>query len=474
MPIETKTNILATLGPSTDTKEMIAKLLDAGADAFRVNFSHGDHKTHKRRIQIVRELEKERNICIGILADMQGPKLRIGDMGDNSILIEGEEFCLDMNNDIGNSKRAPMFHKEIYAAIKKGDDLLINDGNLALRVVETNNKDYAKTVVVVGGVLTSKKGVNLPNTKLDIKAITPKDEEDLAFALKCGVDYIGLSFVQHQDDVLHAKKLVGDKAWIISKFEKPSAVDDLEKIIELSDGVMVARGDLGVECPIQTVPVLQKRIVKEARKQGKPVIVATQMLESMIMAPTPTRAEVSDIATAVYDSVDTVMLSAETAAGRFPVEAVSMMRKIINAVEGDVVCKQNAQKTRYRPSDCTQSDAITYAASLVSDVLEKVKAIVTFSSSGFTTRLASRERPCLPILGITTDVKVARRMSILWGVDAYLIDTVYKSLMEAHGIAINTVKEKGYAKSGEHVILTAGFPLNQQGVTNMLNTVLIP
>ncbi len=474
MPIETKTNILATLGPSTDTKEMIAKLLDAGADAFRVNFSHGDHKTHKKRIRFVRELEKERGICIGILADMQGPKLRIGEMSDNSILVEGEEFVLDTKKEMGNSKRAPMYHKEIYAAIKKGDDLLINDGNLGLRVVETNNKDYAKTVVTIGGVLTSKKGVNLPNTKLDIKAITPKDEKDLEFALKCGVDYIGLSFVQHQEDVLHAKKLVGDKAWIISKFEKPSAVEDLEKIIELSDGVMVARGDLGVECPIQTVPVLQKRIVKEARKQGKPVIVATQMLESMIMAPTPTRAEVSDIATAVYDSVDTVMLSAETAAGRFPVEAVTMMHKIINAVEGDSVCKSMATNSRNKSFNVSQSDAITYGASQVSEVLEKVKAIVTFTSSGFTTRLASRERPCLPIVAITQQVSVARKMSILWGVNCYINKSVYKSLEKAHQIAIKIIKDNDYAKTGDHVILTAGFPLNQQGLTNMLNTVLIP
>ncbi len=473
MTVETKTNILATLGPATQTKEMIEKLLLEGADAFRVNFSHGDHKTHKERINLIREIEKEKGIAIGILADLQGPKLRIGDMHDNSILVEGKEFVLDMKEQPGDSTRACLPHKEIFKALKTGDELLLNDGNLTLKVVETNNKDFAKTKVKVGGVLTSKKGVNLPNTKLDIKAITEKDEKDLAFALKCGVDYIGLSFVQHAEDVIYAKKLINGKAWVVSKLEKPSAIDDLSTIVDLSDAIMVARGDLGVECPIYTVPVLQKRIVKECRKKGKPVIVATQMLESMITAPTPTRAEVSDIASAVYDGVDTVMLSAETAAGKYPIQAVSMMKKIIKSVEADKLCSNMIGSSKTRPVNATQSDSITFAASQISTVLENIKAIVTFTSSGSTTLLAARERPCLPIVAITPCFEVARKLSIVWGANSYINKHIYKSLEKAQEVAVKIVTENGYAKSGDHVVITAGFPLNQAGITNMLNTVKI-
>ncbi|MFI3241023.1 MAG: pyruvate kinase [Alphaproteobacteria bacterium] len=474
MPIETKTNILATLGPATETKEMIEKLLNAGADAFRVNFSHGDYKTHKQRINLIRKIEKERNIKIGILADLQGPKLRVGDMADNTILVEGREFVLDMKSEIGNAQRAQLPHKEIFKALKVGDDLLLNDGNLSLRVVETNNKDYAKTVVKVGGKLTSKKGVNLPNTKLDINAITPKDEADLEFALKCGVDYVGLSFVQHSDDVRYARKLINGKAWIISKLEKPSALEELSEIVALSDGIMVARGDLGVECPVYSVPVLQKRIVAECRKQGRPVIVATQMLESMIEAPTPTRAEVSDIATAVYSGVDTVMLSAETAAGKYPVQAVSMMKKIIKSVESDSHCRDSWDSSKTKPKNISQSDSITYAATKISEVLTNVKAIVTFTSSGSTTLLAARERPCLPVIAITPNDEVARKMSLVWGVNSYINRHLYKSLEKAQSVAIKTIVDNGYAKSGDHIIITFGFPLNQVGLTNMLHTVQIP
>ena len=333
MPTDTHTKILATIGPSSATREQIEKLLDAGADAFRINFSHGTHAEHKARIKIIRELEKEKGRFVSILADLQGPKLRVGSFKNDSILLkEGQEFRLDMNPELGDETRVCLPHKEIFEALKVGDELLLNDGYIVL-TVKACDKKCAVTKVKVGGALSSHKGVNLPNTELNISAITDKDKDDLKFALKMGVDWIGLSFVQRPEDVLQAKKLVDGKAWIISKLEKPSAIEQLSEIIQASDAIMVARGDLGVECPLQVVPVLQKRIISACRKYARPVIVATQMLESMIYNPTPTRAEVSDVATAVYDGADTIMLSAETAAGKYPVESVKMMHKIVNEVE---------------------------------------------------------------------------------------------------------------------------------------------
>ena len=296
MPTDTHTKILATIGPSSATKEQLSALLDAGTDAFRVNFSHGTHEEHKKRIKIIRSLEKEKGRLISILADLQGPKLRVGDFRDEKVLLkEGQKFVLDMNPKLGDETRVCLPHKEIFEAVKPGDTLLVNDGYIALRV-DKCSKQILETTVVVGGFISSHKGVNLPNTKLNISAITKKDKEDLKFALKTGVDWIGLSFVQKADDVRELKKLIDGKARVIAKLEKPSAIEDLENIVRETDAVMVARGDLGVECPIQTVPVLQKRIVKLCRKYAKPVIIATQMLESMIGNPTPTRAEVSDVA----------------------------------------------------------------------------------------------------------------------------------------------------------------------------------
>lgn len=473
MPQKTKTNILATLGPSSSSKEEIEKLICAGADAFRINFSHGTYAEHRQRVNFIRKLEKEKGLHIAILADLQGPKLRVGEFKEKGTqLIEGQEFILDMNKTLGDNKRVKLPHQEIFDALNVGDELLLNDGNIIIKVIECN-KHSAKTVVKVGGFLSNHKGVNLPNTPLPIKAITPKDEEDLKFALKIGVDYIGLSFVQSAEDVLYARSLIGDKAWIISKLEKPSALDELNEIIKLSDAIMVARGDLGVECPIQTVPILQKRIVTACRRHACPVIVATQMLESMILAPTPTRAEVSDIATAVYDGADTVMLSAETAAGKYPVEAVTMMKKIIESVEADPLFFNFMKNSRFTPAHADESDSITYGASEISNVLKNVKAIVTFTTSGFTTTLTARERPNLPILAITPNVKVARKLALVWGVKSFINNSMYKSFEKAREIAIKMVKEKGYAQTDDHIIITAGFPLNKTGQTNMLHTVHI-
>lgn len=473
MPVDTHTKILATIGPSSATKEQLSKLIDAGADAFRVNFSHGTHAEHRERIKIIRALEKEKGRLISILADLQGPKLRVGNFKEDKVLLkEGQKFTLDLDNTPGDETRVCLPHKEIFEALKPGEILLVNDGYIALKV-ESCNKKSAVTTVKVGGYISSHKGVNLPNTKLNISAITEKDREDLKFALKNGVDWIGLSFVQKAEDVREIKKMVNGKARVISKLEKPSAIDDLENIIKESDGIMVARGDLGVECPIQVVPVLQKRIVKLCRLYARPVIIATQMLESMIVNPTPTRAEVSDVATAVYDGADAVMLSAETAAGKYPVQAVKMMHSIVKQVEDDPLFFELMNNSRNVPCKAAEADAITFAASELAGVLKNVRAIVSYSSSGFTTFLTARERPALPILALSPDIKVARQMVLVWGVKPYVNKESFKKFNNVEDCAVRYAKEAGLAKAGDHIIITAGFPLNVKGRTNMLHTVYV-
>ncbi len=474
MPIDTRTKILATIGPSCASKEKIAELIDAGADAFRINFSHGTYEDHRKNIKIIRKLEKEKNRLLTIVADLQGPKLRVGDFAQDKVLLkEGQKFTLDLNPQLGDETRVCLPHKEIFAAVKTGEILLVNDGYIALKITK-HSKDKIETTVKTGGYISSHKGVNLPNTKLNISAITPKDKKDIKFALENEVDWIGLSFVQKLDDVKELKKLVKDKARIISKLEKPSAIDDLNNIVKESDAIMVARGDLGVECPIQVVPVLQKRIVKTCRHQAKPVIIATQMLESMILNPTPTRAEVSDVATAVYDGADTVMLSAETAAGKYPTQAVKMMHKIISEVEDDPLFFELMNSSRATPFMSNEADAITFAASEISATLKNVSAIVCYSSSGFTTFLTASERPALPILALSPDIKVARQMGIVWGVKPYINKESFQKFANVEDCAIKYAVSSGYAKSGNHIIITAGFPLNQKGRTNMLHTVYIP
>lgn len=474
MPKDTHTKILATIGPSSASKDQLAALIDAGADAFRINFSHGTHAEHKARIKLIRQLEQEKGCFISILADLQGPKLRVGTFKEDKVLLkEGQTFTLDLNPEAGDNTRVCLPHKEIFAALKPGDNLLVNDGYIVLNVKKCDN-NHAETKVKVGGYISSHKGVNLPNTQLNISAITTKDREDLKFALKMGVDWIGLSFVQKAQDVQELKKLVAGKAWIVSKLEKPSAIDDLDAIIQESDAIMVARGDLGVECPIQNVPVLQKRIVAACRKYARPVIIATQMLESMINNPTPTRAEVSDVATAVYDGADTIMLSAETAAGKYPIEAVKMMHKIVSEVEKDPLFFELMQASRRHPCNSGEADSITFAASELSCILRDVKAIVSYTTSGLTTFLTARERPYLPILALTPDIKVARRLVLVWGVRPFINKRSFKSFNVVEDAAIEVALKNKYVKSGDHLIITAGFPLNVKGKTNMLHTVCIP
>ncbi len=474
MPVDTHTKILATIGPSSATKEQIEKLMDAGADAFRINFSHGTHAEHKKRVKIIRDLEKEKGRYFSILADLQGPKLRVGTFRDEKVLLkDGATFVLDMNPEPGDENRVCLPHKEIFEALKEGDELLVNDGYIVL-VVKECSKKQAVTKVKVGGYISSHKGVNLPNTSLKISAITEKDKADLRFALKLGVDWIALSFVQRAADVREAKKLIDGKAWVVSKLEKPSAIEDLDAIIEESAAIMVARGDLGVECPIQNVPVLQKKIVSACRKRARPVIVATQMLESMINNPTPTRAEVSDVATAVYDGADTIMLSAETAAGKYPVESVKMMHNIVTQVEKDPLFFELTQASRRKPCCSGEADSITFAASELTCVLKNVRAVVSYTTSGRTTFLTARERPYLPILAVTPDLSVARRLSLVWGVRPFINKRSFKSFANIEDSAVKIAVSNKYAKSGDHIIITAGFPLNLKGRTNVLHTVYIP
>jgi pyruvate kinase len=401
-----RTKIVATLGPASSTPEMMAALFAAGADVFRLNFSHGSHADHAARIEMIRALEKKFSRPIAILADVQGPKLRVGQFQSGRVQLQtGQPFVLDMNPSPGDTRRVCLPHPEIMAAAEIGATLLLDDGKLRLRVVR-KREDHLLTEIVTGGVLSDRKGVNIPDVVLPIPALTKKDLADLAFVLPLGIEYIGLSFVQRAADVVQAKEIAAGRALVMVKLEKPQALDNLAEILDLTDAVMVARGDLGVELPPEDVPIAQKRILRESALRGLPVVVATQMLESMISAPAPTRAEASDVATAVYDGADAVMLSAESAAGQYPREAVNMMDRIIARVERDEDWRRNIDAKRLAPEK-SSADAIAAAAVQVAQTIGAV-AIVAMTASGSTALRVARERPVCPVLGLTTSVSVAR------------------------------------------------------------------
>ena len=460
-----RTKIVATLGPSSSSPEAIEALFRAGVDMFRLNFSHGVHEEHRERYEIIRALEKKARRPIAILADLQGPKLRVGTFANGPIQLKvRQSFRLDLDKKPGDGTRVNLPHKEIFLALKKGSELLLNDGRIRLKVTECG-ADYAETKVMVGGPLSDRKGVNVPGVVLPLSPLTPKDRKDLAFALDLGVDWIGLSFVQRPEDIADARKLIRGRAAICAKLEKPAAVDCLDEIVKLTDSLMVARGDLGVELPPEVVPVLQKRMIRACRKHGRPVIVATQMLESMIDAPTPTRAEASDVATAVYDGADAVMLSAETAAGKFPIQAAAMMDRIIGRVEQDPLYWKFIEAERVEP-EATSADAISAAARQVAHTLS-AKAVVTYTTSGSTSLRIARERPQVPILSLTPSLETARRLTIVWGVhsvhtaDARSFDDMEKKASAA-ALADNC------AKAGERIVITAGVPFGTPGATNVL------
>lgn len=469
-PRSRKVRVLATLGPASNSPEMIATLFQAGADAFRVNMSHGDQQSKVAVIEAIRALEKEFGRPTTILADLQGPKLRVGKFdGGRTVLEHNSTFVLDRDPTPGDATRVELPHKEIFEAIEPGARLLLDDGKLVLRVTD-HESDRITTVVEVGGPLSNNKGLNVPDVVLPMAALTEKDRSDLAFAVDQGVDWIALSFVQRPEDLWEARKLIGGKAALLAKIEKPQAIDRLEEIVEACDGVMVARGDLGVELPPQSVPPLQKRIVETARRLGRPVVVATQMLESMIQSPSPTRAEVSDVATAIYDGADAIMLSAESAAGQWPVESVAMMNSIGVSVESDPMHGDRVHFTVMRP-DPTTADALAEAAKQIAKTVSAT-AIICFTTSGSTARRIARERPSVPLLVLTPNRDTARRLGLLWGTHAVHTRDV-ESFEDMVGKAKRMALRTGIAHAGDRVIVMAGVPFRTPGSTNVLHVVHI-
>jgi pyruvate kinase len=465
-----KAKVVATLGPATSTFQAIEGLFVAGADVFRLNFSHGTHGDHQARYDLIRDVERKYGRPIGVLADLQGPKLRVGNFASGNIHLQaGQAFRLDLDPALGDDRRVNLPHPQVFAALHVGSELLLDDGRIRLRV-EQHGADFAETVAITGGDLSNHKGLNVPNVILPLSPLTDKDREDLSFALDMGADWIALSFVQRPEDVEEIRKLIDGRARVMSKLEKPSAIDHLQAIIELSDGIMVARGDLGVECPPESVPILQKRIIGAARQAGKPVVVATQMLDSMVHAPAPTRAEASDVATAVYDGADAVMLSAETATGDYPIDAVTMMDRIIGRVEADEQYQIIRDASRPEPKGTTH-DAISAAARQVANTLV-VSAIVTFTSSGSTTLRAARERPDVPILCCTPSVSVARQMALPWGIHSVVAPDV-RSFAEMVAVAVDQSHAQGFARWKDKIVITAGVPFGLPGTTNILRVAVV-
>jgi pyruvate kinase len=462
--------IVATLGPASATEEMIRSLFLSGVDVFRLNFSHGTHDQHRERLQQIRNVEREVGRPIGVLADMQGPKLRVGTFAQGPVtLVAGAPFRLDLANQPGDATRAHLPHPEIFAALKPGANLLLDDGKLRLRVVRCG-PDFAETEVVIGGILSERKGVNVPDVVLPLSALTEKDRRDLEFALELGVEWLALSFVQRPEDLDEARALARGRARIMTKLEKPSAVEHLEAIVEKSDAVMVARGDLGVELPAEKVPAIQRRIVRACRRQGKPVIVATQMLESMIGSPIPTRAEASDVATAIYHGADAVMLSAESAAGKYPLEAVRMMDRILAEVDSDPHYRELLDAARTRPQSTT-ADAICAAMNTIAGLLP-IAVIVTFTTSGSTSLRAARERPLPPILSMTPSLSTARSMSLVWGVHSVQTPDV-STVSEMVEHACECALAEGYARAGDSILISAGMPFGTPGATNLLRVAAV-
>jgi len=465
-----KTKILATLGPATSSSTMITALFDAGADVFRINMSHTSHTALREMHAIVRGLEKRSGRPIGILVDLQGPKIRMGTIpGGQRLLKEGDRVRIVRRVNSDAPDEIPVPHAEVFAALKQKHCLLIDDGRVRLRLLSTRG-DVAEAIVEVGGEIKDRKGINMPDTLLGVTAMTAKDRTDLDAALHLGVDWIALSFVQRPEDVAELKKHVAGRASVLAKIEKPKALERLDEILDIADALMVARGDLGVELPLEAVPGKQKQITRMARRAGKPVVVATQMLESMISSPTPTRAEVSDVATAVFEGADAVMLSAETAAGANPVQAVETMDRIACAVESDPLYQSIIDAQRSEPEETTP-DAITAAVHEVTRTIH-ARAIVCWTKSGSTGLRAARERSEAPILALTPMIETARRLSLAWVLhcvhteDAHDLDDVVER-------AAKVAFQEGFAREGERIVVTAGVPLGTPGATNLLRVAFV-
>ncbi len=465
-----RARIVATLGPASLTAQTVLALAQAGADVFRLNFSHGTHADHQTAFNLVREAEKTVERPLGILADLQGPKLRLGDFAGGEVhLADGAPFRLDLDPALGDSARVCLPHREIFAALKPGEDLLIDDGRVRLRV-ESCGPDFAQTRAVGEATLSNHKGVNLPGAALDISPLTPKDREDLAFALRLGVDWVALSFVQRAADMAELRRLVAGRAAVLAKIEKPAALTELNPILDLCDGIMVARGDLGVELLPEEVPVVQKALVRAARARGIPVIVATQMMESMRDAPTPTRAEASDVAGAVYEGADAMMLSAETASGHYPVEAVAMMNRIIERVEQDPNWSAVMEAEHSLEDDAT--DSMVAAARRAADAASTA-CLVAFTATGQTALRLARRRPLQPVLALTPDIAVARRLALVWGIEPRTSGHV-DSVETMTTIAVSAAAVIGLAGPGQRVLILAGIPFGSPGSANILRLAYTP
>jgi pyruvate kinase len=457
--------IVATLGPSSSDYKTIRALYEAGADVFRLNMSHGTQGDQKARYDIIRKIEADTGRPIAVLADLQGPKLRVGVFkAEGEDLAEGARFRFDLDPAEGDSARVCLPHPEIFAALEPGASLLVNDGKIALKVDDCG-KDFANCTVTTGGRISNRKGVNVPDVVLPLAALSDKDRADLEFACELGVDWLALSFVQRAEDVTEARSLARGRAAILSKIEKPAAVKVFSEILAVSDGIMVARGDLGVELPVYSVPPIQKRLVRACRAAAKPVIVATQMLESMIESPMPTRAEVSDVATAIYEGADAVMLSAESAAGDYPIEAVTTMDNVAQSVECDLVYREVIDASR-KVNRQSIADGIVAAAREIAETTD-IKAICCFSQSGTTASLVARERPSVPIIALTPITATLRRLCLTWGVHCVLTDTVDRFKMAVVSAA-KAARAEGFATETDQIVVTAGVPFNVRGTTNIL------
>jgi pyruvate kinase len=465
-----RTKLVATLGPASSSRAVIGRLFAAGADVFRINMSHTTHEKMRELVGAIRAVEAERNRPIGILVDLQGPKLRLGSFKNDSAEIDaGQDFILDTDPASGDSTRVNLPHVEIFAAIKPGDTLLIDDGKLRLTATETGAQRIVARVDV-GGKVSNRKGVSLPNTVVPVAAMAPKDVADLEAALDAGVDWVALSFIQRPEDIAEAKKITRGRAAVMAKIEKPQAVARLADILDLADALMVARGDLGVEMPLEKVPGVQKDMTRACRRAGKPIVVATQMLESMIGSPVPTRAEVSDVATAIFDGADAVMLSAESASGQYPVEAVATMNRIAEAVEGDGIYLPSLHVLHTEP-EATGADAIAAAARQVAETLD-LSAIVCWTSSGATGLRLSRERPKPPIVAISPIVAAGRKLSLAWGIHSVIAEDArdQDDMVER---ACQIAFKEGFAKAGQRIVVVAGLPLGTPGATNMIRVAFV-
>jgi pyruvate kinase len=465
-----RTKIVATLGPASSERSMIAALFRAGADVFRINMSHTSHDRMRELVLTIRSIEEEFGRPIGILVDLQGPKLRVGQFeGGPVVLPNGATFTFDTDKTPGNISRVYLPHPEIFESIEPGHTLLLDDGKVRLTATEVSEGKIV-TRVVVGGNLSDRKGVSLPDTTIPFSALVQKDRSDLEAALDAGIDWVALSFIQRPEDIAEAKKITRGRAAVMAKIEKPQAVTRLDEILDVADSLMVARGDLGVEMPLERVPGVQKYMTRSSRRAGKPVVVATQMLESMINSPVPTRAEVSDVATAIFEGADAVMLSAESAAGKYPVEAVATMNRIAEEVENDALHQSIMQAQRADPEP-TGADAIAAAARQIAETLD-LAALICWTFSGSTALRVARERPGPPTVAISPNVQTARRLSLIWGVHCVVAEDAHDQddMVER---ACRLAFKDGFARAGQRVIVVAGVPLGTPGATNMLRIAFV-